>query len=78
MALLTEMEPRAVARYPRKVLLSEKEVEQEYGFTRSWLRRCRLERRGPQFVRFSSRLVRYRRGDLEEYLARCTVQTEDK
>ena len=78
MALMFKEEPRSVARHPKKVLLSESEVEQEYGFTRSWLRRCRLERRGPPFVRCSSRLIRYRRGDLEEYLAMCTVQTEAK
>ena len=57
-----------------KRLLAETEVEHEYGLTRAWLRRCRLERRGPRFLKFG-RLVRYRRSDVEAYLDACTVET---
>jgi predicted DNA-binding transcriptional regulator AlpA len=58
-------------------LLSEAEVEASYGFTRAWLRRCRLERRGPRFLRLS-RMVRYRREDIEAYLAQHAVETSEK
>ncbi len=58
-----------------KALLSEKQVAAEYGLGQAWLRRCRLMRTGPPYVRLGSRMVRYRRRDLENYLDGCRVET---
>jgi hypothetical protein len=55
-------------------LLTEREVSAAYSLTIPWLRRVRIERRGPPFLRLG-RMVRYRRVDLERYLATRTVDT---
>jgi hypothetical protein len=49
-------------------VLNEREVREEYGFTIPFLRRARRERRGPRFLKVG-KLVRYRRADIETYLA---------
>ena len=53
-------------------ILRESEVEGRYGLTRAWLRRARRERRGPPFLKIG-RMVRYRRQDIENFLAECMV-----
>lgn len=55
-------------------LLTETEVASEYGLNVHWLRRKRLERKGPRFVRVG-RMVRYHRDDLEQFIQNATVQT---
>jgi predicted DNA-binding transcriptional regulator AlpA len=59
-----------------KELLSETEVENELGLSRPWLRRCRLERRGPRFLKLGS-MVRYSRTDLFAYLNERIVETKN-
>lgn len=54
-------------------MLKERDIEVQYGLTRPWLRRARRESRGPTFLRIG-RMVRYRRADIEEFLARHTVR----
>ncbi len=49
-------------------LLTEYEVAQRLHISLASLRRWRLERRGPRFIKVSS-LVRYRPEDVEEWLA---------
>jgi hypothetical protein len=49
-------------------LLTEEEVAERLHVSVASLRRWRLERRGPQFIKVSS-LVRYRPEDLETWLA---------
>jgi predicted DNA-binding transcriptional regulator AlpA len=49
-------------------LLTECDVAQRLHVSLASLRRWRLERRGPRFIKVSS-LVRYRPEDIEEWLA---------
>lgn len=59
-------------------LLTEKEVaEQLFSGLISIrsLQTWRQQGRGPQYVRIGRRIV-YRRGDVLDYLRRCSVQTE--
>ena len=49
-------------------LLTEEEVAKRLHVSLASLRRWRLERRGPQFIKVGS-LVRYRPEDLESWLA---------
>jgi predicted DNA-binding transcriptional regulator AlpA len=56
-------------------LLNERQVWRGYSLTIPWLRRTRRERRGPRFLKLG-KMVRYRRGDIEEYLAANTVETK--
>jgi len=55
-------------------ILSERQVQEIYGLSIPYLRRTRRERRGPRFLKLG-KLVRYRRTDLEAYLAAGTVET---
>lgn len=50
-------------------LLHERQVSAEFGFSRGQLRRWRRLGRGPVFLRFGRRMVRYRRRDLEKFIA---------
>ena len=50
------------------ILLTEQDVAQQLHVSLACLRRWRLERRGPPFIKVSS-LVRYRPEDLESWLA---------
>ena len=59
----------------RKRLLSRDEIEVEYGITRRWLELAALSGNGPPMVRVSSRMVRYQRGALENWLAARTVNS---
>lgn len=58
-------------------ILNEREVWEEYGFTIPYLRRARRERRGPRFLKVG-KLVRYRRADIEAYLAAHAVETREQ
>jgi len=49
-------------------LLTEQEVSRQLRVSLAALRRWRLERRGPQFIKVGS-LVRYRPEELEQWLA---------
>ena len=49
-------------------LLTEQEVSRQLHVSLAALRRWRLERRGPQFIKVGS-LVRYRPEELEQWLA---------
>jgi hypothetical protein len=49
-------------------LLTEEQFAEQPHVSVASLRRCRLERRGPQFIKVGS-LVRYRPEDLEAWLA---------
>ena len=53
-------------------LLSERQLAQEYGLSVSWLRKTRREGGGPKWLKIS-RLVRYRREDIEIFLAQHAV-----
>jgi excisionase family DNA binding protein len=48
-------------------LLTEKEVAKQIGVSLASLRRWRLERRGPRFIKVGA-LVRYRPEDLEQWM----------
>jgi len=55
-------------------ILNERQVQEVYGFSVPYLRRARRERRGPRFLKLG-KLVRYRKTDIEAYLAVHTVET---
>ena len=57
-------------------ILNERQVQESYGFGIPYLRRARRERRGPRFLKVG-KLVRYRRADIEAYLAAHVVETRD-
>jgi predicted DNA-binding transcriptional regulator AlpA len=57
-------------------ILNERQVQEIYGLSIPYLRRARRERRGPRFIKLG-KLVRYRRVDLEAYIAAGTVETKD-
>jgi excisionase family DNA binding protein len=42
------------------------------------LNQWRSQRRGPSYIKFEGRLVRYRATDLEKYVASCVVETEEE
>ena len=58
-------------------LLNEKQVDEEYGLTVAWLRRHRLPRTGPPYLKLGG-LVRYRREAIEAYLAENTIATTEE
>lgn len=57
-------------------LLKENEAAEKLGMTVAALRRWRLERRGPTWIRVGNR-VRYREEDLETYVERNEQRTND-
>jgi predicted DNA-binding transcriptional regulator AlpA len=57
--------------YPQ--LLNESQLWNEYGLTIAWQQRVRREGRGPAFLKLG-KMVRYRRADIEAYLAAHTVE----
>jgi hypothetical protein len=42
-----------------------------------WLRVARMRKQGPPFLRLSRRAIRYRRADLDDWLASRRVSTTD-
>jgi predicted DNA-binding transcriptional regulator AlpA len=59
-----------------KKVLTEREVESEYGLSRPWLRKHRARRDGPPFLKLS-RMVRYSRADVESWLGEHAIGTRD-
>ena len=57
-------------------LLTPREAAGFLGIPESTLAQWRSQRRGPPYIKLELRLVRYRRADLEGWLARQTVETE--
>lgn len=56
-------------------LLSRDDVEQEFGIKRRWLELAAMNGDGPPMVRISARMIRYRRKDIEDWLADRTVRS---
>lgn len=52
----------------RPLYLREAQVAAEYGLSRPWLRKARMLKHGPVFVKLN-RVVLYERREVEEYLA---------
>jgi len=57
-------------------LLTPKEAAEFLGLPESTLAQWRSQRRGPVYVKLESRLVRYRRSDLDVYIGQHLVETE--
>lgn len=57
-------------------LLTPREVAEYLGIPESTLAQWRSQGRGPQFIKLESRLVRYRRSDLDAYIGQHLVETE--
>jgi predicted DNA-binding transcriptional regulator AlpA len=55
-------------------ILNERQVQEIYGFSIPYLRRTRRERRGPRFLKVG-KLVRYRKTDIEAFLAAHVVES---
>ncbi len=60
---------------PEIQLLSRVEVAAQYGLSRRWLELAACRGDGPPMVRISRRMVRYRRCDLEKWLASREVSS---
>lgn len=58
----------------RKKLMTEREVQEEYGLSVPWLRRHRLFKTGPNFLKVGRRVF-YRRTAIEDFLNSCEVET---
>ena len=58
-------------------LKTEEEAAEVLNVTRSALRRWRLERRGPRYVKMG-RLVRYRMDDLQTFVEKNTRKTNEQ
>jgi excisionase family DNA binding protein len=58
-----------------ELLLTPKEAAEFLGIPLGTLAQWRSQRRGPPYIKLEDRLVRYRRSDLEEYLAGHLVET---
>jgi predicted DNA-binding transcriptional regulator AlpA len=52
----------------QKRLLSERDVENEYGVKARTLQNWRLRNQGPQFRKLSNKMVRYERNALDEWI----------
>ncbi len=74
MQALVEPVGKTIGSNSDREVFTEAEVSRRYGLSVPWLRRARLERRGPRFLKIS-RMVRYRKADVEEYLAQHAVET---
>ena len=55
-------------------IFTERQVEAIFGFSIPYLRRARRERHGPRYLKVG-KLVRYRRTDIESFLAAHEVVT---
>ena len=58
-----------------EVLLTPKQAAEFLGIPLGTLAQWRSQRRGPAYIKLEDRLVRYRRSDLEAYLAGHLVET---
>ncbi len=58
-----------------KKLLDETDLNVEYTLSKPWLRKHRLLRDGPPFLRIG-RMIRYERKSVEKWLAERAVETE--
>ena len=56
-------------------LLTPRESAELLGVPEGTLAQWRSQRRGPPYIKLEGRLVRYRRSDLEEYIASRFVET---
>jgi excisionase family DNA binding protein len=56
-------------------LLTPKQVAELLGLPEGTLAQWRSQRRGPLYIKLGGRLVRYRASDVEEWVARQTVET---
>ena len=61
-----------------ELLLTPKQAAEFLGIPSGTLAQWRSERRGPPYIKLEDRLVRYRRADLEEYLAAHAVATDGR
>lgn len=77
MRTLVESVGKSTGSVSDREVFTEAEVSRRYGLSVPWLRRARLERRGPRFLKIS-RMVRYRKADVEEYLAQHAVETFER
>ena len=57
-----------------KQILSERDVEAEFGLTISYLRRARRHKQGPRFMKIG-KLIRYRRDEIDKFLRESEVKT---
>jgi predicted DNA-binding transcriptional regulator AlpA len=59
-----------------ELLLTPRQAAEFLGLPESTLAQWRSQRRGPLYVKLESRLVRYRRSDLEIYIGQHLVETQ--
>ena len=57
-------------------LLTPRQASEFLGIPESTLAQWRSQRRGPPYIKLESRLIRYRRSDLEVYIGQHLVEAE--
>lgn len=62
-----------MAEQKKPILASRQEVEDEYGLSVRWLELAAHRGEGPPMVKISRRMVRYRRPDVEAWLAERVI-----
>ena len=67
---------REIERRHRQRLMSRNDIEMEYGLSRRWLELAALRGDGPPITKISRRMVRYRCGSFEDWLASRTETVE--
>jgi predicted DNA-binding transcriptional regulator AlpA len=60
----------------KREIFNEKEVREEFGLTVPWLRKQRRLGNGPTYLKIG-KMVRYRRSDVEVYLAGHAVEPRE-
>lgn len=58
-----------VDKIDKPLLATRKEIEADYGISARWLELAAHRGEGPPMVKISRRMVRYRRDDIEAWLA---------
>jgi len=61
-----------------KTFYTEAEIAALYGLTGAYLRKLRSRQAGPVFVRIGDRMIRYRRVDIDRWLATAAVEVIPK
>lgn len=70
------MDAMSITRTNPEPLFSTDEAARFLGLSSGTLRNLRSQRRGPKYVRVLERRVKYRRADLDRYLAQRLIDPE--
>lgn len=75
-AIVKPFHPTASAPIRLSVLLTPRQAAEYLGVPETTLAQWRSQRRGPPYIKLESRLIRYRRTDLESYVGQHLIETD--